>query len=75
IKRLNNVVLNCFIEYHLDDRARPAQYHLDWELSMTDYLGETHQDTTSIADQRAMQTLSRQQRYQLISALERQFTQ
>ncbi|NEP62579.1 MAG: hypothetical protein F6K31_37565, partial [Symploca sp. SIO2G7] len=33
-KRANTTLVSRFINYHLDTKARPPQYHFDWELSM-----------------------------------------
>ncbi|MBE9068460.1 hypothetical protein IQ260_17555 [Leptolyngbya cf. ectocarpi LEGE 11479] len=82
-EQANTTLLSRFIDYHLDAKARPAQYHLDWELSMADYLDtpyshspkQSANDTIDNVDQRAMQTLSRQQRHSLVRTLEQLFTQ
>ena len=76
----NTTLLSRFIDYHLDTQARPAQYHLDWELSMADYFDATygkggHSSTVAIADKQAMRTLSSQQRHDLVRSLERIFSQ
>ena len=77
-QRANTTLLSRFIEYHLDTQVRPAQYHLDWELSMADYLdvsyGKSGQNSVaSNADKLAMQDFSRQQRHDLIQSLEDRF--
>ena len=74
----NTTLLSRFIDYHLDTQARPAQYHFDWELSMADYLDVTYGDrekssTLASADKHAMQTLSPEQRHDLVKSLERLF--
>lgn len=74
----NTTLLSRFIDYHLDTQARPAQYHFDWELSMADYLDdfynkERKQLTVNIGDKQAIQSLSRQQRHNLVRSLEQQF--
>lgn len=81
-EQATTTLLSRFIDYHLNAKARPAQYHLDWELSMADYLKTPYshhpeQAATAINndDQRAMQTLSRQQRHSLVRTLEQLFTQ
>ena len=69
-------LLSRFIEYHLDTQVRPAQYHLDWELSMADYLDVSYGQQNTVAsnaDKLAMQALSRQQRHDLIQDLEDRF--
>ncbi|NEZ56324.1 hypothetical protein D0962_00170 [Leptolyngbyaceae cyanobacterium CCMR0082] len=77
----NTTLLSRFIDYHLDTQARPAQYHLDWELSMADYLdapyhrGGSKVSVVTSADKQAMQTLSRQQRHELVRSLEQLFNQ
>ncbi len=76
----NTTLLSRFIDYHLDAQARPAQYHLDWELSMADYLDVSYSSkighpAVSSHDQHAMQSLSRQQRHDLVKSLEKYFTQ
>ena len=88
----SNTLLSRFIDYHIEAKARPTQYHLDWELSMADYLDASydHKQSSvgasgssrvsgpvgvSSVDKQAMQTLSPQQRNQLISSLEQLFTQ
>lgn len=82
-EQTNTTLLSRFIDYHLDAKARPAQYHLDWELSMADYLNTPYSshtkpsaiNTIANADQLAMQTLSRQQRHTLVGTLEQLFAQ
>jgi hypothetical protein len=76
----NTTLLSRFIDYHLDTQARPAQYHLDWELSMADYLGASYDSklqhsNVSHSDQHAMQALSLQQRHALVQSLEKHFAQ
>lgn len=76
----NTTLLSRFINYHLDAQARPAQYHLDWELSMADYLDASYsskvkQPVVNSHDKHAMQSLSRQQRQDLVQSLEQYFTQ
>ncbi len=78
-EQAHTTLLSRFIDYHLDVKARPAQYHLDWELSMADYLDAAYgSDAASammpVGDKQAMQTLSRQQRNQLASTLEQFFS-
>ncbi len=78
--KANTTLLSRFIAYHLDSQQRPAQYHLDWELSMADYLGAAYSDspgksTVTNTDKLAMQRLSRQQRYELVHNLEQHFAQ
>ena len=75
----DTTLLSRFVDYHLDAKARPAQYHLDWELSMADYLNASYGDrngssTVANADKRAMQALSRQQRHELVHTLEQLFS-
>ena len=70
--------LSRFIDYHLDTQARPAKYHLDWELSMADYLDAAYdnsaeQPVVNRTDKQVMQTLSRQQRHALVHSLEQRF--
>lgn len=79
-EQANTTLLSRFINYHLDTKARPGQYHLDWELSMADYLNARYsedidQSDMPTTDKLAMQTLSRQQRHELVHALENLFTQ
>ncbi|MEM7063377.1 MAG: hypothetical protein AAF572_09460 [Cyanobacteria bacterium P01_B01_bin.77] len=82
-EQANTTLLSRFIDYHLDAKERPAHYHLDWELSMADYLKAPyshHPEQSAIRtinndDQLAMQTLSRQQRHSLVRTLEQLFTQ
>ncbi|MEM9486285.1 MAG: hypothetical protein AAGA83_21615 [Cyanobacteria bacterium P01_F01_bin.116] len=74
----DTTLLSRFIDYHLEAQARPAQYHLDWELSMADYLDAAYakgikQPTVASTDKQAMQTLSRQQRHALVRSLEQRF--
>ena len=74
----NTTLLSRFINYHLDTQARPAQYHLDWELSMADYLdasynGKVKQSNVSRSDKQSMQALSLQQRHDLVRSLEQHF--
>ena len=76
----NTTLLSRFIDYHLDAQARPAQYHLDWELSMADYLDASYstqakQPAVNSLDKQAMKSLSRQQRHDLVQSLEQHFTQ
>ena len=71
-------LLSRFIDYHLETQARPAQYHLDWELSMADYLdtpygNKTKQALVNNTDKQAMHGLSRQQRHNLVQSLEQRF--
>ncbi|MEM1238376.1 MAG: hypothetical protein AAGI45_00910 [Cyanobacteria bacterium P01_H01_bin.26] len=78
-KQADSTLLSRFVDYHLDAKARPAQYHLDWELSMADYLNASYGDrngpsTVANADKRAMQALSRQQRHALVHTLEQLFS-
>ncbi|MBT9312268.1 hypothetical protein [Leptothoe kymatousa] len=79
-QKANTTLLSRFIDYHLDTKARPGQYHLDWELSMADYLDAAYGDGTQAqgmaeTDKRAMQALERDQRNQLVSKLEATFAQ
>ena len=79
-KQADTTILSRFVDYHLDAKARPAQYHLDWELSMADYLNASYGDrngpsTVADADKQTMQTLSRQQRHELVRTLEQLFNQ
>ncbi|MGD1855396.1 MAG: hypothetical protein ACFB2W_14220 [Leptolyngbyaceae cyanobacterium] len=74
----DTTLLSRFIDYHLNHQARPAQYHLDWELSMADYLNASYSDAalqseTTAADKLAMQSLNQQQRYALVRSLEQRF--
>ena len=79
-EQTNSTLLSRFIDYHLDAKERPANYHLDWELSMADYLEATYSDQTQSlgitkTDKLTMQTLSRQQRHDLVRSLEKSFAQ
>lgn len=81
-EQANTTLLSRFIDYHLDAKSRPAQYHLDWELSMADYLNTPYSHDLELsaieintADQLAIQILSRQQRHSLVHTLEQLFTQ
>lgn len=75
----DTTLLSRFIDYHLDIQSRPARYHLDWELSMADYLDASYNNkgvdnpTVISTDKQAMQTLSRQQRHSLVRSLEQRF--
>ncbi|MBT9315406.1 hypothetical protein [Leptothoe spongobia] len=77
----NTTLLSRFIDYHLNTQARPAHYHLDWELSMADYLdaayGNRAQQSSTVAytDKQTMKDLSRQQRHDLVRSLEQRFAQ
>ena len=76
----NTTLLSRFIHYHLDTQARPAQYHLDWELSIADYMDASYnktvkQSNVSQTDKRTMQALSLQQRHDLVRSLEQHFAQ
>ncbi|MBX2866254.1 MAG: hypothetical protein KTR27_22105 [Leptolyngbyaceae cyanobacterium MAG.088] len=76
----NTSLLSRFIDYHLDTQIRPAQYHLDWELSMADYLDASYNTKVkhldvSRTDKQAMQTLTIQQRHDIVRTLEKHFTQ
>ncbi len=77
----NTTLLSRFIYYHLETQARPAQYHLDWELSVADYLdvpydnSKLNKSDVSLVDKQAMKALSLQQRHALVRSLEKQFTQ
>ena len=76
----NTTLLSRFINYHLDTQVRPAQYHLDWELSMADYLDASYNEKMNQSDVRrtdkqAMKALSIQQRHDLVRSLEQHFTQ
>ena len=76
----HTTLLSRFINYHLNTQTRPAEYHLDWELSMADYLDtpyskQTHPESIASLDKQTMQTLSRQQRHDLVRSLEQLFTQ
>lgn len=80
VNQTNTTFLSRFIHYHLDAKARPAQYHLDWELSMADYLDAPYSDhieqTAMLkTDKMAMHTLTRQQRHDLVRTLEQLFAQ
>ncbi|MEM6251521.1 MAG: hypothetical protein AAF821_01245 [Cyanobacteria bacterium P01_D01_bin.156] len=81
VAHVNTTLLSRFIDYHLDGNARPGQYHLDWELSLADYLGATYghhghaSDSITVADKHAMKTLSLDQRHQLVSSLEQLFAE
>ncbi|MEM8611499.1 MAG: hypothetical protein AAGF93_05730 [Cyanobacteria bacterium P01_H01_bin.105] len=75
----HTTLLSRFINYHLETQARPAQYHFDWELSMADYLDahysqQSHTKSGTSADKQVMQSLSPQQRQDLVRSLEQLFT-
>ena len=79
-EQVDSTLLSRFIDYHLDTQARPAQYHLDWELSIADYLDaayskQAQQTVITATDKQAMQALSRQQRHDLVRSLETMFAQ
>ncbi|MEM9808448.1 MAG: hypothetical protein AAF959_24565 [Cyanobacteria bacterium P01_D01_bin.56] len=79
-EQTDTTLLSRFIDYHLDAKARPAQYHLDWELSMADYLDAEYSGNIAPAimvatDKQAMQALSREQRNQLVGTLEQLFNE
>ena len=74
----NTTLLSRFIDYHLATQTRPPQYHLDWELSMADYLSASYGERSNLAivpgtDRQVMQTLSQEQRHSLIRSLEQRF--
>ncbi|MEM9264151.1 MAG: hypothetical protein AAGA46_01360 [Cyanobacteria bacterium P01_F01_bin.13] len=78
--KAQSTLLSRFIDYHLDTQQRPAHYHLDWELSMADYLDVAYssgirQSEVASTDKLAMQNLSPQQRHDLIRSLEQHFAQ
>lgn len=77
-----STLINRVIRYHLYTKGRPANYRLDWKLTLADYLGAneimdpatypgagTLKSNPLEADRAAMQKLDRAQRNALIQAL------
>jgi hypothetical protein len=78
----NNTLVNRLIRYHLYLKGRPANYRLDWKLTLADYLGaneviydssypgnDTLRQNPLEGDRAAIKRLSRQQRDALVQVL------
>ncbi|NEQ48519.1 MAG: hypothetical protein F6K11_00040 [Leptolyngbya sp. SIO3F4] len=75
----NTTLLSRFIDYHLHTQERPARFHIDWELSMADYLDAPYDqraEKSGVAnnDKLAMHNLRREQRHELVRSLEQYFS-
>ncbi|MBD2328573.1 hypothetical protein [Alkalinema sp. FACHB-956] len=77
-----STLVNRLIRYHLYTKGRPANYRLDWKLTLADYLGVneimdpatypgagTLKSNPMDADRVAIQKLDRNQRNALVQAL------
>lgn len=76
-----NTLIRRMIQYHTRLQGRPEQSRLDWQLTLSDYLGyNINIDPTSYperslleTDKAALDALTRDQRSQLIRVLIRAF--
>jgi hypothetical protein len=79
---LDDTLARRLIRYHVYVKGRPAQYRLDWKLTLADYLGvnelmddeiypshERLKPNPMMGDRAAINQLSRQEREQLIDTL------
>lgn len=78
----DNTLISRFIRYHQDVKKRPTEFRIDWQLTMSDYLGfnepvkadrypgsTTLQTNPMEADLKSIRSLNRAQRRALIDLL------
>lgn len=83
----DNTLMSRFIRYHQDIKKRPVIFRIDWQLTLADYLGyheqikeerypgrETLTSNPMEADVKAIQSLNRRQRQELVDFMVKLYT-
>ena len=78
----DNTLVSRLVRYHLFIKSRPTNFRLDWKLTLADYLGvnekikearypgyKTLQENPLPGDRQAINSLTRQQRNELVQVL------